>query len=85
MKHSFRRRRALRPRPTRHQINQEIARARRLHEFFRVEQAFELGRPQPDLAHLRYTQQQLAALEEAVSAGGVLNEAGRFILARLHP
>jgi hypothetical protein len=68
MKHTFRRRRALRPRPTRHQINQEIARARRLHELFRIEQALELGRPEPDLAHLRYTQQQLADLEDVVMA-----------------
>ena len=66
MKHTFRRRRALRPRPTRHQINQEIRRARRLHELLRIEQALELDRPEPDLAHLQYTQQQLAALEDVV-------------------
>lgn len=68
MKHTFRRRRALRPRRTRHQINQEISRARRLHELFRIEQAMELSRPEPDLAHLRYTQQQLVALEDVVLA-----------------
>jgi len=68
MKHTFRRRRALRPRPTRHQINQEIGRAHRMHKLFRIEQALELGRLQPDMAHLRYVQQQLAALEDAVMA-----------------
>ena len=67
MKHSLRRRRALRPRPTRHQINQEIRRARRLHELFRIEGALELGRPQPDVTHLRYVQQRLTALEHAIS------------------
>ena len=66
MKHSIRRRRALRPRPTRHQVNQEIRRARRLQELFRLEQALELGRPKPDAAHLRFIQDQLAALEDNV-------------------
>jgi len=68
MKHTFRRRRALRPRPTRHQINQQIRRLRRLHEMFRVEGALELSRPQPDVAHLHYVQQQIAALQDAISA-----------------
>ena len=66
MKHTIRRRRAQRPRPTRHQLNQEIRRARRLQELFRLEQALELGRPKPDAAHLRYIQDQLAALEDSV-------------------
>ena len=66
MKHSIRRRRAQRPRPTRHQVNQEIRRARRLQELFRLEQALELGRPKPDAAHLRYIHDQLAALEDNV-------------------
>jgi CHAD domain-containing protein len=66
MKHSIRRRRALRPRPNRHQVNQEIRRARRLQELFRIEQALELRRPEPDVAHLRHIQDQLAALEDNV-------------------
>lgn len=66
MKHTIRRRRALRPRPTRHQINQEISRARRMHELFRIEQAIELSKAQPDIAHLRYVQEQLATLEDVV-------------------
>ena len=70
MKHSIRRRRALRPRPTRHQVNQEIRRARRLQELFRVEQALELRRPEPDVVHLRYIQNQLAALEDSVVSLG---------------
>ena len=67
MKHSLRRRRALRPRPTRHQINQEIRRARRLHELFRIEGALELGRSHPDVAHLSFVQQQIASLQDAIS------------------
>ena len=70
MKHTLRRRRALRPRPTRHQINQEVRRARRLQELFRVEQALELRRPEPDASHLRYIQNQLAALEDSVISLG---------------
>lgn len=66
MKHTLRRRRALRPRPSRHQVKQEICRARRMQELFRIEQALELARPKPDAAHLRYIQDQLAALEDAV-------------------
>ena len=66
MKHTLRRRRALRPRPSRHQVKQEIRRTRRMQELFRVEQALELRRPEPDAAHLRYIQDQLAALEDAV-------------------
>ncbi len=68
MKHTIRRRRALRPHPTRHQVNQEIRRARRLQELFRIEQALELRRPQPDGAHLRHIPEQLAALEDSVIA-----------------
>jgi hypothetical protein len=64
MKHSIRRRRPLRPRPTRHQVNQEISRARHLHELFRIEQVMELSKAQPDVAHLRYIQEQIAALED---------------------
>ena len=33
---------------------------------FRIEQALELTRPEPDAAHLHYVQDQLAALEDAV-------------------
>ena len=71
MKHTIRRRRAQRPHPTRHQINQEVRRARRLQELFRLEQALELGCPQPDAAHLRHIQEQLAALEDSVIVLGV--------------
>jgi hypothetical protein len=35
---------------------------------FRVEGALELSRPQPDVAHLHYVQQQIAALQDAISA-----------------
>jgi len=65
MNHTFCR--ALRPRPTRRQINQEIRCACRLHELFRVEGVLELSRPQPDVVHLRYVQQQIAALQDIIS------------------
>ena len=66
MKHTIRRRRPLRPRPTRHQVNQEIGHARRLHQLFQIERVMELNQPEPDVAHLRYIQEQLAALEDVV-------------------
>ncbi len=66
MKHSIRRRRPLRPRPTRHQVNQEIRRAQHLHQLFQIEQVMELSKPEPDIAHLRYVQEQLAALADIV-------------------
>ena len=66
MKHTIRRRRALRPRPTRHQVNQEIGRARRLHQMFQIERVMELSKAQPDVAHLRHIQEQLAALDDVV-------------------
>jgi len=64
MKHNIRRRRPLRPRPTRHQVNQEISRARRLHQLFEIERVIELQRPEPDVSHLRYVQNQIASLED---------------------
>ncbi len=66
MKNTFRRR-ARRPRASRSQINQELSRARRLHELFRLEQALELDRPHPDMAHVHDVQQQLVAVEDAVA------------------
>ncbi len=67
MKHSIRRRRPRRPRPTRHQINQELNRALRLRRLFEVERAMELSRSQPDVAHRRFVQEQLAARDDAVA------------------
>ena len=66
MKHSIRRRRPLRPRPTRHQVNQEISHAHRLHQMFQIERVMELSKAQPDVAHLCYIQEQIAALEDVV-------------------
>jgi hypothetical protein len=65
MKHTIRRR-AHRPRPTRNQVNQEISRAHRLHQMFQIERAIELSKPAPDVAHLRYIQEQIATLEDVV-------------------
>ena len=61
-----RRRRHLRPQPTRRQIHQEINRACHLHELFQIERVMELSKPAPDLAHLRYIGEQLASLEDIV-------------------
>jgi hypothetical protein len=35
---------------------------------FRLEQTIELNRPEPDIAHLNYVQQQLVVLEDAVAS-----------------
>ena len=61
-----RRRRHLRPQPTRSQINQEINRACHLYDLFQIERVMELRKPEPDIAHLRYVQEQMAALEDVV-------------------
>ena len=49
-----RRRRHLRPRPSRSQINQQIRRARSLLNLFRTEWLLEIQQEQPRPAHLRF-------------------------------
>ena len=66
MKHT-RRRRHLRPRPTRSQINQEINRARSWYQLLKIETALELGRPAPDLPRLRRLHNQVLACEDVIS------------------
>lgn len=67
MKHNRRRRRHLRPRPTRCQINQELRRARSWYQLLKVETALELGRPAPDLPRLRWLHNQILACEDVIS------------------
>jgi len=66
MKHA-RRRRHLRPRPTRSQVHQEINRARSWSELLKIETALELSRPAPDLPRLRWLQQQVLKSEDVIS------------------
>jgi hypothetical protein len=66
MKHT-RRRRHLRPRPTRCQVNQEINWARSWYQLLQLESVLELGRPTPDLPRLRWLQQQLLTCEDVIS------------------
>ena len=62
-----RRRRHLRPRPTRCQINQELRRARSWFQLLKIETALELGRPAPDLSRLRWLHNQVLACEDVIS------------------
>ena len=49
-----RRRRHLRPRPSRRQINQQIRRARSAMQLFQMEALLEAGKPQPSRPRLRF-------------------------------
>lgn len=62
-----RRRRHLRPRPTRSQVHQEINRARSWFQLLKIETALELSRPAPDLPRLRWLHQQVLACEDVLS------------------
>ena len=62
-----RRRRHLRPRPTRCQIRQELSRARSWYQLLKIEAALELGRPAPDLSRLRWLHTQVLAGENVIS------------------
>ncbi len=66
MKHT-RRRRHLRPRPTRCQVHQELRRARSWYQLLKLETLLELGRPAPDLPRLRWLQQQVLKSEDVIS------------------
>lgn len=62
-----RRRRHLRPRPTRSQVNHELNRARSWYQLLKIETALELGRPAPDLPRLRWLHNQVLACEDVIS------------------
>jgi hypothetical protein len=62
-----RRRRHLRPRPSRCQINQELGRARSWYQLLKIETALELGRPAPDFRRLGWLYQQVLACQDVIS------------------
>jgi hypothetical protein len=66
MKHT-RRRRHLRPLPTRSQINQEIRHARSWYQLLKLETALESDRPAPNLPRLRWLHQQLLACPDVIA------------------
>jgi len=67
MKHT-RRRRHLRPRPTRSQVHQEINQARSWYQLLKIETALELSRPAPAVPRLGWLHQQVLACEDVISA-----------------
>lgn len=62
-----RRRRHLRPRPTRCQVRQELSRARNWYQLLKIEAALELGRPVPDPSRLRWLHNQVLAGEDVIA------------------
>lgn len=67
MKHT-RRRRHLRPRPTRSQIHNNIRQYHGALEALRVEAAFELRRPEPSAARLAWMQERANFLLDLIAA-----------------
>ena len=65
MKHTIRRRRALRPPLLVTRLTRRSA-APSTCTRFQIERVLELSKAQPDVAHLCYIQEQLAALEDVV-------------------
>ena len=62
-----RRRRHLRPRPTRSQINQQIRRLRSVLNLFRAEWLMESQQEQPRLAHLRFLHDRIVDISDEIS------------------
>lgn len=67
MKHT-RRRRHLRPRPSRSQIRQQIGRVCSTMQMFRLEWLLEARRPQPDQNRLRLLHNYLVLMQDEVSS-----------------
>lgn len=63
-----RRRRHLRPRATRSQINNDIRQYELALRVLRVEAAFELSRPEPSIERLRWMQDRANKCLDAISA-----------------
>jgi hypothetical protein len=68
MKHTFRRRRALRPRPTRSQITHTLRQLQRTLNLVRVEAALELNRPAPCAAHMQWLERRALECHDAIAA-----------------
>jgi len=62
-----RRRRHLRPRPSRSQIHHGLQQLERTLRLLRVEAALELRRPAPCLEHLRWLEHRTLECQEAIS------------------
>ena len=67
MKHT-RRRRHLRPRPSRSQIRQQINRVRSTMRMFRLEWLLEARRPQTDQNHLRLLHNYVVLMQDEISS-----------------
>ncbi len=62
-----RRRRHLRPRPSRAQLNQELNRTRRLLNLFRTEWLLEAQHEQPRPAHLRFVHDRIVDINDEIA------------------
>jgi hypothetical protein len=61
-----RRRRHLRPRPTRSQVNQQIERVRSSIQMFQMEALLEMNKPQPSLGRLRFLAEAVGQMKDEV-------------------
>jgi len=61
-----RRRRHLRPRPTRSQINQQVERVRSAIQLFQMEALLEVNKPQPSLPRLRFLDEAVGQMKDEV-------------------
>ena len=61
-----RRRRHLRPRPTRSQINHQLRRARSAIQLFQMEALLEANKPQPSLGRLRFLDEAVGQMKDEV-------------------
>ncbi len=64
----FRRRRHLRPCPTRSQIRHTIGQLRSTLNLVRVEAALELNRPAPCASHMRWLERRALECQDAIAA-----------------
>jgi len=62
-----RRRRHLRPRPSRAQINQQLGQTRRLLNLFRTEWLLEVQQDQPRPAHLRFVHDRIVEINDEIA------------------
>lgn len=63
----IRRRRHLRPRPSRGQIHQQLEQLRRGLQLFRTEWLLEARQPQPRIEHLRLLHDRIVDIRDAIS------------------
>ena len=65
---NHRRRRHLRPRPTRSQVNQQIEHVRSAIQLFQMEALLEAHNPQPDLGRLRFLDAAVGQMKDEVQS-----------------